>query len=483
MSNQKNSSFIRSIAVPLALFAAIQSFLLALGIRFETYPLYAFLHFIDPELLRTRLLESCFYLHIQPPLFNLFCGMVLKLTASHSDLIFHILYIALGFIFYVSLFLLMVKMGVRRWLALILSTVFAASPAFILYQNWLFYTLPSALLLVLSALSLYRLLETRSLWAAAGFFGSLFLLCGIRSSYHIAYFVLIFVAIVALCTGFRKRVFSVGLVFLLLVGGMNAKNYALFGFFGTSSLLGKNFYINTVGNMRYEDRERLVKEGALSELALYNRWNCLDNYPPEWRTAEGFEHIPVLRQESKSHGPHNYNHLAHIAISRQYMADSIVALGEFPKSFALAMGYSAYTYFRPASDYTCSNHNASLIRPWKDFCDSTIGGRLNMDLSTLPYLNKIAKSPPHLGLLIGLPLIFLLGLHIVFWGTLGRTTFSNTQRILIAYFCFNILYVAVIGIALDYNETNRYRFETDAFYLCIAALVAQTGLGRITSRR
>jgi len=474
MNSQNKNMSIKWLAIPFALFAAVHGILLVLGVRFETYPLYAFLHFIDPELLRTRLLESCFYLHIQPPLFNLFCGVILKAFGSASDSVFRVIYVLLGFALYVSVFFLMLRLGVRRWLALVLSTLFMASSAFILYEHWLFYTLPSALLLVISALCLHRMVVSGGYWAAVGFFGSLFMLAGIRSSYHISYFVVVLIATVAVCAGFRKRMLSVGLVFLVLVVGMNAKNYALFGFFGTSSLLGKNMYINTVGNMRYEDRERLARKGKLSELALYNRWNCLDNYPDKYRRADGFENIPVLRRENKSHGPHNYNHLAHIAISNQYMADSLVALRESPKSFVLAMAYAGYTYFRPASDYTCSNHNTAIIGPWKEITDYAFGGRLDIDVSSLSFLSAVVKSPPHVILLLGLPLIFLLGLHIAYWGTLGKTTFTRAQRILLAYFCFNIFYVAAVGIALDFNETNRYRFETDAFSLCILGIIIQT---------
>jgi hypothetical protein len=42
-----------------------------LGVRFDARPILTFFQFIDPELLKHRLLESLYYLHIQPPGFNL----------------------------------------------------------------------------------------------------------------------------------------------------------------------------------------------------------------------------------------------------------------------------------------------------------------------------------------------------------------------------------------------------------------------------
>ena len=136
--------------LPMAfIYAFLLVFWLALGIRFETYPLYAFLHFLDPELLRTRLLESCWYLHIQPPLFNFFCGLVLKTGAASAPILFHALFIVMGFLAYVAIFLLMIRLSVRPGSALVFSTLFVASPAFVLFGHWLFYTLPCLLLLTL----------------------------------------------------------------------------------------------------------------------------------------------------------------------------------------------------------------------------------------------------------------------------------------------------------------------------------------------
>ena len=49
------------------------------GVRFDAHALGIYYQFIDPPLLESRLLESLFYSHGQPPLFNLFLGLVLKI--------------------------------------------------------------------------------------------------------------------------------------------------------------------------------------------------------------------------------------------------------------------------------------------------------------------------------------------------------------------------------------------------------------------
>lgn len=60
------------------------------GIRFDARPLTSFFQILDLELLRHRLLETIFYLHVQPPAFNLLIGVLLKifpiLTRQHFTL-------------------------------------------------------------------------------------------------------------------------------------------------------------------------------------------------------------------------------------------------------------------------------------------------------------------------------------------------------------------------------------------------------------
>ncbi len=49
------------------------------GVRFDARPILHFYQFVDPQLLKHRLLESMYYLHVQPPGLNLYIGIALKL--------------------------------------------------------------------------------------------------------------------------------------------------------------------------------------------------------------------------------------------------------------------------------------------------------------------------------------------------------------------------------------------------------------------
>lgn len=56
---------------------------------------YYFAQLLAPYLLSHRLLESTFYLHAQPPLFNLLTGTALKVAGSHVGLLLWALYLCI----------------------------------------------------------------------------------------------------------------------------------------------------------------------------------------------------------------------------------------------------------------------------------------------------------------------------------------------------------------------------------------------------
>src|SRR5580700_11183695 len=67
-----------------------------LGVRFDARPILHYYQFIDPELLKHRLIESLFYLHVQPPGLALYTGIILKVFAASYSAAFHAIHLLLG---------------------------------------------------------------------------------------------------------------------------------------------------------------------------------------------------------------------------------------------------------------------------------------------------------------------------------------------------------------------------------------------------
>ena len=74
-----------ALLVVVSVFAVSRLAAWAAGVRFDASILTWYWQFLDVELLRHDLARSLWYLHAQPPLFNLFLGSVLKLAPDASD--------------------------------------------------------------------------------------------------------------------------------------------------------------------------------------------------------------------------------------------------------------------------------------------------------------------------------------------------------------------------------------------------------------
>lgn len=481
----------RMLAYLTLIFALAHLIFHALGVRFDRTTLFEFMHYMDPELLKHRLLETCFYMHIQPPLLNFGVGLALKLPEPFDTYALHAAFLAFGLTLYLGLYLLERRLGVSRPLAAVVSTVFMLSPSFILFEHWLFYTLPCAVLLIVAALFLFDLLETRRSRSILGFFTTLLLLCSLRSMFHLCYFLLVLAVGVYACKGYRRRVLLLALIPLLLLFSLYFKNYVLFGKFSVCTFSGKNLWITTVGNMGWKDREALIKAGKISELSRVNRWSALCDYPPEYQNVKEFEGIPVLRQTNKSTGAVNYNHLGFIPICDQYGKDAVYVLTHYPRNFVIATALSWYRYFRPATDLAVSPDNRATLGILVPLYDSVLYGKLPIDLAPYSRFFELANMPTYLFLLLGLPLVLAYGLWLALLGKrrlsepfpdrlkpepqtqTGEEGLTRAQRLVVLFLCFNILFVAVMGCTFDVLETCRYRFTTDAFSAALLGMLLE----------
>lgn len=453
----------RLVGVMAVVYAVWHALLFALGLRFDLAPLGMFAHYADPVLLRTRLLESCFYLHVQPPLYNLALGVVLKLVPGHEAVAFRALFLASGFALYVLLVVLQTRLGVSRVVALAVATVFMCSPSYLLYEHLLVYTIQCALLLTMAAIFLHEFVRTQRNWAGWAFFLTLFLLGGIRSMYHLMFYAGAAGGVFWFVWPRRRAVFWMALIPGLLLLSFYVKSYVLFDRFTTMSFLSKSPWIKTVGNLSWEQRQALAAAGKISQASLVERFWAVEFYPEDVQRVEGFEGIPVLRETTKSTGEVNYNHLSQLKVADLYMEDSKYVLFHYPKTFLCSTAWAALTFATPCNQI-------EGIDWLKSFYDRVLYGKLDVRIADyIPFLGA-SQHQPFVFLLLGLPLLFLYNL----WLGLGRGPgLDRAQRAVLLFMAFTVFYVASLSIGVELAETNRYRFETDPFTVAVLGLFVQ----------
>jgi hypothetical protein len=211
-----------------AAFAASRILYYLAGVRFDAEPLDYYIQFIDPELLRNDLWRSLFYLKAQPPLFNLFLGLILHLFPKHSTSAFHCAYLIFGLILCLSLFALMERMQVARPVALVIALVFSLNPITVLYENLLFYEYALTTLFCVAALFLHRYASNGRAVDGTVFFCCLAAIAGIRSVYHLFWFGLIAVFIYFSLRRWKRQTLLVTILPGVLLLSVYAKNFLLF---------------------------------------------------------------------------------------------------------------------------------------------------------------------------------------------------------------------------------------------------------------
>src|SRR5581483_11460128 len=107
----------RSAGIVLFAFAISRVLYYAAGIRFDATPVLNHWQFIDPELMKHHLLQSLWYLHMQPPGWNLLVGAVVKVFPSAYPAVLQVLYLILGVLIALCLLWLMDLFRVPLWIA------------------------------------------------------------------------------------------------------------------------------------------------------------------------------------------------------------------------------------------------------------------------------------------------------------------------------------------------------------------------------
>jgi len=443
-----------------------------LGVRFDARPVLNYFQFIDPELLKHRLFESLFYLHIQPPGWNLYAGVVLKIFPTSYPAIFHSIYLLAGLGICWSLYHLMRICGVSRWLAFSLATWFIVSPGVVLFENYLLYEYLVAFLLVVAAVALVHFVQTsRSIWAML-FFATLFGLVLVRNFFHLAYFVAIMVALAFLSPSRRRTVLLCGALPLAAILGLYTKNLILFGSFSGSTWMGMNMDVITAHQLTGQEAADFVNRGVISPVSLLDLGSPIALYHPYIPMPERTG-IPVLDECVTSTGATNFNCRAFLQVQQIYARDGLRLLKNYPVVYLRSLEAAWFSYFLPAGDFPFFDLNRPKIHAIDRFWNIVFFGQFE-EASDRKQLRRLAAHGARVSLalytgvflMIGLPALWLWGIHYLVMGV-RRGILDPPTAILIGFLLLNITYVTAVANFLSSFENNRYRFPLDAFYVAL----------------
>jgi len=430
-------------------------------------------HFLDPELLQNRLAESLWYMHVQPPLFNLLTGISLKLFPNDYATAFSVVFFLLGLGLAWTMYWLMRAMGVYRKLGLAVTILYVFGPADMIYRNWYFYTYPVMALLVFAAALLFKyLLTNRRVWGCF-FFAVLFVIVMTRSLYHPTWFAIIAAGMLIILKDQRRRLMAMVLAPALIILLWLGKNHYLFGTFSMSTCLGFSFNHVTTQLLTVEERDNLIMEGKVSSLArilpVPKIEKCYD-----YLTEVNVQQHPAeaLKQINKSTGSRNWNHIYYIPISQRYLQDCIAVIRYCPAAYLRGIQRSILVYFYPIRP----DFHPHWIAAYPYYHAWTIlGGSIDMPFEPIPvYQSDLSVVASSVCWMIVILYILVPAIFICDW--IKKRGFANWDRvrlITLGFIGFNIAYVTAVGILLDCGENNRFRAEIVPLTVIVAAVTLQ----------
>jgi hypothetical protein len=219
------------------------------------------------------------------------------------------------------------------------------------------------------------------------------------------------------------------------------------------------------------ERERMVEQGRLSPYALISPFSDLGAYgevlasTPETGGA-------ILDNERKASGAVNFHNVAYIEVGRAYLEDAFRVLSSRPGTHIGGWTLSYLICFLPASDSYFLLRNRGQVEGLDRLYSHALCGQIRYaPESTTEALARQAPAERLLGvgwlLLAGYALGVVYGAKVA-WRALAARPRDAVLGLTAGFLVLNVIWVVVVGNAVELGENNRFRFVADP--LCLALL-------------
>ena len=431
---------------------------------------------LPTELLRTRPAESIWYMHGQPPLWNILGALLLKLFGSLHMQALQALHIAFGAAIAGMCVQIVGRVTRAPRLALGTGLVVALHPALFLFEAYALYTTAAAFL-VTSAAYLVTLAQEDAFGrndaaaqqdtgrrkdssghAALGFVAVVVALIMTRSVYHLILLLGVVTLALLLIGRPTRRQLAVLLMLVLLPTAWYGKNHVQYGFFGASSWYGMGLWRTALFEQDRAVLDDLYDSGTLSPVVRVDAFAAPIEYRPLGYDEESS--IPVLF----GNDAHNINIPA---ISRDYRSSAVLLIKASPMQY-LRNVITAYGNFAtPSTDFAHLADNRDRIRLHAAI-EQTMLGRplvagLERALGSGYYGSFYYVLFPAVLLLYGLQVTRKLR---------PRDALQRISHDAAPLFMATIVsYTIVVACAMELGENLRFKFVIEPVFLTLLAIV------------
>jgi hypothetical protein len=246
-----------------------------------------------------------------------------------------------------------------------------------------------------------------------------------------------------------------------LVLALYLKNQLIFGQFTTSSWLGMNLAKVVLPHVPERERSELARSGVISAAALVEPFSPLELYEPLPPLPPAFADIPALSARTKQNGQGNLNHVAYIAVGRRLLHDSVTLIQLRPRAYLRGVGRALSTYLESNGECLGLKANERPLARWRAVYEPLLYGRIT---------TRDAGQPRFVYPLLSLAISSITLLLV--WLATSRAG-NLTQRWLLRFVLWCVVYVGAVSNGLDLGENARFRYAVDPLYLVAACAAWQ----------
>jgi hypothetical protein len=457
---------VREYGPLLMLFFASRVALYGAGLSFKLDLRWMFLD--DLEALHHHLLQTVYYFHAFAPGMNLITGLLLKVDADHLITLSAAVFWLCGALLTASLYRVLATLGYSRWAATTLALAFSLLPQTLFLENLYLYTYLCAGLLCCGAALFHRALRRRSTWDWFWFFLTCCMLGYLYTVFHLLWFALMLglaLALQAREAEARRAMAAVlrgAVVPALLLAGLYAKNYVVFGVFGATSWGPSNMTLATTQQMRPSERDRWIREGELSPYAAINVYAPPSAYLPLLPPGRVYPWPGSNELTRPSVGEGNYNHGLFLEINDARRKDVAHYLEARPMDYLRRV----FTKNLPGLFHPTTHWHPNDKRP-----DSPHGQhRTVLGGYERAYDRVVHGWPlPGIGLYVFLPAFLGWAALAVRTRLQANEASARASGALLGFCLFQILFVISASSLFTAWETARYRYAIEP---CIWVVVA-----------
>lgn len=446
------------------IFLATRLALWALGLRLHLDLSWMFLG--DLTALRERLLETVLYFHAFAPGMNLITGWLLKLSPEHVLQSATLLFWASGYLLLAASCRLFHRLGCSRWTATACALALSLVPASLYLEHLYLYTHLCTALVCWAAVLFARALDSGSTRAWFAFFLLCAVLGWLYTTFHLAWFLMLGVVAVLFAGRGRRRAVLLAAAFpLLLLTGLYAKNYALFGVFGATSWGGANVTLSTTQRMPAALKREWIESGQVSPFVGISVFAGPEAYLPYLPPGLHFPWPGSNELVRPSVGAPNFNHGLFLQVNRQRAKDAAY----FVRTTPLAYLRNVFAKNLPALFGSTTHWHARDKHPGSPHYEhrQVLGGYERL-------YDQLVHSWPlrPVGLYLFLP-AFVVWSVVRCWRGL-RSSVEGVRRhaVLLGFCLLQIAFVVSASTAFSSVESARYRYAVEPFIWAVVALGA-----------